>query len=43
MEDVVPKNFEEMSIEQLRVELNNAIESERYEDASTISKLIKEK
>lgn len=41
--EAVPTNFEDMNIEQLQVELKNAIDEERYEDASKISKLIKRK
>jgi hypothetical protein len=39
--ETTPANFEEMNLEQLQIEISKAIEEERYEDASKISKLIK--
>lgn len=41
--ETVPVSFEEMSLEQLEIELKNAIDEERYEDAAKISKVIREK
>lgn len=41
--EAVPTNFEDMNIEQLQVELKNAIDEERYEDAGKINKIIKTK
>ena len=42
-DETVPISFEEMSLEQLEIELKNAIDEERYEDAAKISKVIREK
>lgn len=41
--EITTANFEEMNLEQLQVELKNAIDEERYEDAAKISKVIREK
>jgi hypothetical protein len=39
--EITPVSFEEMNLEQLQVELKNAIDEERYEDAAKISKIIR--
>ena len=38
-----PKNFEDMNIDELQIQLELAIKEERYEDAATIVKVIKGK
>ena len=40
---VVPKNYEEMSLEELQAALQTAVDDERYEDAAKIVKIIKAK